>query len=46
MKQVISKNGVVFCTTTAPYPKETIKQMKGAGYKVKEVIDDEQQNAP
>ena len=36
MKQVISKDGVVYCTTTVPYPKETIKQMKAAGYKVKE----------
>lgn len=41
MKQVISKNGKVLCTTTVPYPKEVIKQIKAAGYKVKEVIDDE-----
>lgn len=41
MKQVISKNGVVFCTTTVPYPKETVKQMKAAGYKVKEVSENE-----
>lgn len=36
MKQVIPKNGKVLCTTTVPYSKETIKQMKKAGYKVKE----------
>ncbi len=37
MKQIISKNGKVVCTTTVPYPPEVIKQMKQAGYKVKEV---------
>ena len=39
MKPIISKNGVVFCTTTVPYPPEVIKQMKKDGYKVKEVKD-------
>lgn len=34
MKQVISKDGVVVCTTTVPYGKETVKQLKQAGYKV------------
>lgn len=43
MKQIISKDGVVYCTTTVPYPKETIKQMKAAGYKVTTVKDDEKQ---
>lgn len=37
MKQIISKDGKVFCITTVPYSKETIKQMKAAGYKVKTV---------
>jgi len=37
VKQVISKDGVVFCTTSVPYPPEVIKQMKKSGYKVKEV---------
>lgn len=37
MKQIIMKDGKVLCVTTAPYPKEIIKQMKKAGYKVKEV---------
>ena len=32
--QVISKNGKVECTTTVPYPKETIKIMKESGYEV------------
>ena len=37
MKQIISKNGRVYCETTVPYPKETIKAMKAAGYTVKEI---------
>lgn len=37
MKQIISKNGRVFCESTVPYPKETIRAMKKAGYTVKEV---------
>ena len=37
MKQIISKDGKVFCTTSVPYPSEIIKQMKKSGYKVKEV---------
>ena len=37
MKQIISKNGKVLCSTTVPYPKEVIKQMKKSGYKVQEV---------
>lgn len=36
MKQIIIKDGQVVCTTTTPYPKETIKQMKKAGFKIKE----------
>ena len=39
MKQIITKDKKVYCTTTVPYPKETIKQMKAAGYKIKEVED-------
>ena len=41
MKQIISKDGKVLCTTTVPYSKEVIKSMKKAGYKVKEVVNDE-----
>ena len=37
-KQVIIKDGVFKCTTTVPYPTEVIKQMKKAGYKIKELI--------
>ena len=37
MKQIISKNKKVYCVTTVPYPPKVIKQMKQAGYKVKEV---------
>jgi KaiC/GvpD/RAD55 family RecA-like ATPase len=36
MTQIISKGGKVLCVTTSPYPKEIIKQMKKAGYKVVE----------
>lgn len=35
MKQVITKNGVVVCVTSVPYPAFIIKDMKQAGYKVK-----------
>lgn len=36
MTQTIIKDGKVYCVTTVPYPPEVIKQMKKAGYKVKE----------
>lgn len=36
MKQIISKDKRVVCVTTVPYSQEVIKQMKKAGYKVKE----------
>jgi hypothetical protein len=36
MKQIISRDGKVLCVTTVPYPTAIIKQMKKAGYKVKE----------
>lgn len=39
MKQIISKGGKVVCITTAPYPKETVKLMKAAGFKIKEEKD-------
>lgn len=35
MKQIISKDGVIVCATTVPYPAAIIKDMKKAGYKVK-----------
>ena len=37
MKWIISKAGRVMCVTTVPYPPEVIKEMKAAGYKIKEV---------
>lgn len=40
MKQIITKDGVVVCATTIPYPANTIKEMKKAGYKVKDVSDE------
>jgi predicted fused transcriptional regulator/phosphomethylpyrimidine kinase len=36
MVQIISRNGKVLCTTTVPYSKEIVKQMKKSGYKVTE----------
>ena len=44
MKQIISKGGKVICTTTEPYPKEIVKAMKEAGYKVKTEDDDKEEN--
>lgn len=37
MTQIISKDGRVICVTSTPYPPDVIKDMKRAGYKVKEV---------
>lgn len=39
MKQIIIKDGKVLCSTTVPYSKDVIKQMKKVGYKVKEEAD-------
>lgn len=41
MIQIISKDGKPVCATTIPYPDRIIKQMKRAGYKVKNVEDSE-----
>lgn len=41
MVQIISKDGKPVCATTIPYPDHVIKQMKRAGYKVKNVEDSE-----
>lgn len=35
VKQVISRDGVVICVTSVPYPAFIIKDMKNAGYKIK-----------
>lgn len=37
VKQIITKDKKVVCTTTVPYPPATIRELKKAGYKVKEV---------
>lgn len=44
MKQIISKDKKIICTTTVPYPPAVIKEMKKAGYKVKEITEDEHNN--
>lgn len=41
MKQIITKDKKVVCTTTVPYPREIIKSMKDAGYKVKTVEEED-----
>lgn len=41
MTQIISRDGIVICVTTVPYPAWIIKDMKRAGYKIREVEDDE-----
>ena len=40
MKQVISKDGAVVCVTTVPYADEVIKDMKKAGYKIKQIKEE------
>ena len=37
MKWVISRDGVVICVTTVPYPPAIIRDMKQYGYKIKTV---------
>ena len=37
MIQIITKDNKVFCKTTVPYPPQIIRDMKKAGYKVKEI---------
>lgn len=39
MIQIISKNNKILCQTTVPYPPQTIREMKRAGYKIKEVME-------
>lgn len=41
MTQIIYKDKIVYCRTTIPYPPNIIKSMKKAGYKVKEIADDD-----
>lgn len=39
MIQIISRDGIVICVTTVPYPSWIIKDMKEHGYKVRNVDD-------
>lgn len=41
--QIISKDGRVVCQAKTHYPEETIRAMKKAGYKVKEVDENGKQ---
>jgi hypothetical protein len=35
MKQIITRDGVVICVTSVPYPAFIIRDMKQYGYKIK-----------
>ena len=37
---IINKDGKPVCRTTVPYDPQTIRSMKRAGYKIKEVPDE------
>lgn len=37
--QIISKKGTVFCVTKSHYTAEIVREMKKAGYTVKEMAD-------
>lgn len=39
MIQIITKNNKVLCKTTVPYSPQTIREMKRADYKVKELME-------
>ena len=44
-RQIITRDGVVICVTTVPYPDWIIKDMKRAGYKIKtEETEDERES--
>jgi len=38
--QIISKGKKVYCVTSAPYPPETLREIKKAGFKVKVIEND------
>lgn len=44
MVQLIIKDKKVKCRTTVPYPPDVIKAMKKAGYKIKEIPDEDVKN--
>jgi hypothetical protein len=35
VKQVITRDGIVICVTSVPYPAFIIRDMKNAGYKIR-----------
>ena len=46
MLQIITKDNKIVCKTTVPYPPQTIREMKKAGYKVREIpLEKESNNA-
>ena len=45
MKQVITRDGVVICVTSVPYPAFIIRDMKEAGYKIRTETEKEKGRA-
>ena len=45
MIQIITKDNKVICKTTVPYPPQTIRDLKKAGYKVKEITQLEREDS-
>ena len=43
--QIITKDNKVVCKTTVPYPPQTIRDLKKAGYKVKEITTPEREDS-
>lgn len=43
--QIITKDNKVVCKTTVPYPPQTIRELKKAGYKVREIIEPEREDS-
>lgn len=44
MIQIITKDNKIVCKTTVPYPPQTIRDLKKAGYKIKEITQPEKEN--
>lgn len=43
--QIITKDNKVICTTTVPYPPQIIRDLKKAGYKVREITSPEREDS-
>lgn len=43
--QIITKDNKVVCTTTVPYPPQIIRELKKAGYKVREITSSEREGS-